>query len=257
MSPITFLFLFLFTLSTISFSLTFSRTIEHFSTTQLDVSSSLHQTTQVLSFISGFLEEEQATTHTTTPRDYTSPFSSSFSVQLHPRDSLLNAQHQDYTSLVHSRLARDSARVKSITAKLNLVLNQVHNSDLYPTQSEISPQDLSTPISSGTKVGSGEYFSRVGVGHPSRPMFMVLDTGSDVNWVQCMPCTDCYNQTDPVFDPAYSSSYSPLTCSSQQCQQLETSACRNNRCLYQVSYGDGSFTVGDFATETVSFGKYL
>lgn len=33
------------------------------------------------------------------------------------------------------------------------------------------------------------------------------------------------------------------------------SACRVDSCLYQVSYGDGSFTVGDFATETLSFGN--
>lgn len=32
------------------------------------------------------------------------------------------------------------------------------------------------------------------------------------------------------------------------------SACRNGKCLYQVSYGDGSFTVGEYVTETVSFG---
>ncbi|KAM0056783.1 putative nepenthesin [Helianthus debilis subsp. tardiflorus] len=40
-----------------------------------------------------------------------------------------------------------------------------------------------------------------------------------------------------------------------RCQALETSACRSTGCLYQVSYGDGSFTVGDFVTETVSFGN--
>ncbi|KAJ8426102.1 hypothetical protein Cgig2_001270 [Carnegiea gigantea] len=33
------------------------------------------------------------------------------------------------------------------------------------------------------------------------------------------------------------------------------SACRDGTCLYQVSYGDGSYTVGDFVTETVSFGS--
>ncbi|KAI9128770.1 hypothetical protein K1719_000253 [Acacia pycnantha] len=245
----------LFTLS-ISFFLlhcpsAFSRTLpsesDDFATTELDVSSSLHQTNQVLSFISGFLEEETYTTPAFSS-------SSSFSVQLHPRDSLLNTRHQDYTSLVLARLARDSARVKSITTKLQLALNQVDRSDLYPTGSGVLPEDLSTPVSSGTKLGSGEYFTRVGVGQPPKPLFMVLDTGSDVNWIQCKPCNDCYNQTDPIFDPTASSSYSPLTCSSQQCQQLETTACRNDKCLYQVSYGDGSFTVGEYATETVSFG---
>ncbi|KAD1807299.1 hypothetical protein E3N88_42262 [Mikania micrantha] len=40
-----------------------------------------------------------------------------------------------------------------------------------------------------------------------------------------------------------------------QCASLDVTACRNNKCLYQVSYGDGSFTVGNFVTETVSFGR--
>jgi hypothetical protein len=83
---------------------------------------------------------------------------------------------------------------------------------------------------------------------------MVLDTGSDVNWIQCKPCSDCYQQSDPIYDPTSSSTYESLTCEAQQCQQLEVSACRNGKCLYQVSYGDGSFTVGEYITETVSFG---
>lgn len=217
-------------------------------TTVLDISASLQQANQVLSFSPQLLEETYSTPST-------SSSSSSFSLHLHPRDSLLNAQHQDYKSLVLARLARDSARVKSITTKLQLALDHVNRSDLYPTQTDILPEDLSTSVSSGSGLGSGEYFSRVGVGQPPKPFYMVLDTGSDVNWIQCKPCSDCYNQTDPIFDPTASSSYSPLACASQQCQALETSACRNGKCLYQVSYGDGSFTVGEYVTETMSFGN--
>ena len=33
------------------------------------------------------------------------------------------------------------------------------------------------------------------------------------------------------------------------------SSCRGGQCLYQVNYGDGSYTLGDFATESVSFGN--
>lgn len=43
------------------------------------------------------------------------------------------------------------------------------------------------------------------------------------------------------------------------CKKLDVSGCRNNRyCKYQVSYGDGSFTVDDFATETLTIrGKVI
>ncbi|CAJ1951859.1 unnamed protein product [Sphenostylis stenocarpa] len=234
-------------------SLTSSRTITPPShTTLLNISSSLHQARQILSFNPQKVLQ-QALTQQETPISPASS-SSSFSLQLHTRETLYNERHSDYRTLLLSRLARDSARVNSLETKLQLAVNSVKRSDLYPTQTELQPEDLSTPISSGTSQGSGEYFARIGVGQPAKPFYMVLDTGSDVNWLQCKPCSDCYQQADPIFDPTTSSSYYPLTCDSQQCQDLDMSACRNNRCLYQVSYGDGSFTVGEYVTETMTFG---
>ncbi|KAF2325538.1 hypothetical protein GH714_030055 [Hevea brasiliensis] len=132
-----------------------------------------------------------------------------------------------------SRLDRDSSRVKAIITRVELALNGISKSDLKPLDAEIQPQDLSTPVTSGTSHGSGEYFSRVGVGNPAKSYYMVLDTGSDVNWLQCQPCSDCYQQADPIFNPTASSSYAQ----------------------YLVNYGDGSFTMGDFVTETLSFGS--
>ncbi|KAK9107362.1 hypothetical protein Syun_023373 [Stephania yunnanensis] len=37
------------------------------------------------------------------------------------------------------------------------------------------------------------------------------------------------------------------------CCSLNVFACRNNSCLYQVSYGDGSYTIGDCISETQTF----
>lgn len=86
---------------------------------------------------------------------------------------------------------------------------------------------------------------------------MVIDTGSDVNWIQCQPCSDCYQQSDPIFNPTDSSTYETISCDSPQCNSLDLSSCMalTDTCLYQVDYGDGSITVGDLATETVSFGN--
>lgn len=86
---------------------------------------------------------------------------------------------------------------------------------------------------------------------------MVIDTGSDVNWIQCEPCSNCYQQSDPIFNPTDSSTYQTVSCNSQQCNSLDLSSCTllTDTCLYQVDYGDGSITVGDLATETLSFGR--
>lgn len=211
----------------------FSRTTLPSHAATLDVSGSLQNTQRVLSFdprsqtpFSSEQEQEQRQKQTTP---------SSFSVRLHPRESLLRTPYGDYKALVQARFARDSARVDALAAKLTLALNNFTLTDLIPLRTELQPEDLSTPVVSGTSQGSGEYFSRIGVGTPAKQFYMVLDTGSDVNWLQCEPCTDCYQQADPVFNPSSSSSYMALTCESPQCGSLEVSACRTGKCLYQVS----------------------
>ncbi|KAL2496414.1 Protein ASPARTIC PROTEASE IN GUARD CELL 1 [Forsythia ovata] len=70
--------------------------------------------------------------------------------------------------------------------------------------------------------------------------------------LQCEPCSDCYQQIDPFFNSSGSSTYKALTCQQSSAQVL---AYRTDMCLYQVSYGDGSYTIRDFVTETVSFGS--
>ncbi|KAL6200542.1 hypothetical protein ACLB2K_030323 [Fragaria x ananassa] len=64
---------------------------------------------------------------------------------------------------------------------------------------------------------------------------------------------------DPVFDPRKSSSFSSLPCSSPLCRHLDSPGCssKSKTCLYQVSYGDGSFTFDDFSTETLTFRRLL
>ncbi|KAJ6803243.1 putative protein ASPARTIC PROTEASE IN GUARD CELL 1 [Iris pallida] len=184
------------------------------------------------------------------------------SLRLHSRDLFPSTAPppKDYTSLTLSRLARDSARVAAISARVALALSGIKNSDLEPQQTHkhetaAEEEPIEGPIASGSSQGSGEYFSRVGVGSPARQLDLVLDTGSDVSWVQCQPCADCYQQSDPIYDPSASSTYSRLDCASAACASLDVSACgARATCLYQVSYGDGSYTVGDFATETVTLG---
>ncbi|RWR85511.1 protein ASPARTIC PROTEASE IN GUARD CELL 1 [Cinnamomum micranthum f. kanehirae] len=228
-------------------------------TTTLNITASLEKTQYAISFTPQTqqpLQHPHKSSHI--PTSTTNP---SFTLQLHSRDSLKHpATHKDYKTLTLARLARDSARVKAINAKLAIALSGLDRSDLKPLESDSSldakaEDGLQGPIVSGVSQGSGEYFSRVQIGRPPKPLYMVLDTGSDVTWVQCQPCTDCYEQADPVFEPSASSSYAALTCESQPCKSLDVMACRNDTCLYQVSYGDGSYTVGDFVTETLTFGE--
>ncbi|GER30271.1 eukaryotic aspartyl protease family protein [Striga asiatica] len=62
---------------------------------------------------------------------------------------------------------------------------------------------LSAPITSN----GGEYLMKIGIGTPPIEILAIADTGSDLTWTQCQPCSGCYDQQDPLFDPRGSSTY--------------------------------------------------
>ncbi|KAL6982113.1 Aspartyl protease protein 2 [Sarracenia purpurea var. burkii] len=168
------------------------------------------------------------------------------SVPLHHRDSLssFNATPE---SLFALRLQRDAVRARTLSAAVQSAING--NASRVRGNS-----GFSSSVVSGLAQGSGEYFTRLGIGTPPKYAFMVLDTGSDVVWIQCSPCRKCYTQADPVFDPTKSTTFSAVTCASPLCRRLDSPECNQRKmCIYQVSYGDGSFTLGEFSTETLTF----
>ncbi|XP_044466194.1 protein ASPARTIC PROTEASE IN GUARD CELL 1-like [Mangifera indica] len=244
---------FLFTLL-FSFPLTFSLTLPT-TTSPLDVSSAIKRTLDILN-VNYSRVQLQPFGQETMQKSFLNRSSCSFSFALHSIEILNKTQYKDYKTLLDSRLDRDLARVNSLVSKLQRALDKekVKHSD---ADNEMLTQgdELSAPLVSGESQGSGEYFARIGVGSPAEQYYMVIDTGSDVSWIQCEPCIDCYEQSDSIYDPSSSSSYESVSCDSPQCEQLEVSACSRDSCIYEVTYGDGSFTVGNLMTETLSFGK--
>ncbi|XP_072993799.1 aspartyl protease family protein At5g10770-like isoform X1 [Typha latifolia] len=108
------------------------------------------------------------------------------------------------------------------------------------------------PARSGSSLNSN-YIVSIGIGTPKRDFSVAFDTGSDVTWIQCEPCvSQCYPQQDPLFDPLQSSTYANISCGSPYCSQLNSYGCSASGCLYAVRYGDGSYTVGFFAQDTLT-----
>ncbi|KAF2315209.1 hypothetical protein GH714_038436 [Hevea brasiliensis] len=180
----------------------------------------------------------------TLPASVATETESTLSIQLHHIDALsLNKTPQELFSL---RLNRDASRVKALSSLAASAAAAAGGS---------VTGGFSSSVISGLAQGSGEYFTRIGVGTPPRYVYMVLDTGSDVVWIQCAPCKKCYSQSDPVFDPRQSRSFVGIPCGSPLCNRLDSPVCNTQKqtCMYQVSYGDGSFTLGDFSTETLTF----
>ncbi|GMI88405.1 hypothetical protein like AT3G20015 [Hibiscus trionum] len=168
------------------------------------------------------------------------------------RDKLssnVSSTFHDHGRRFHERMKRDVKRVASL-------LRRLPGGGTHDGGAAYEVNDFGSGVVSGMAQGSGEYFVRIGVGSPPRSQYMVIDSGSDIVWVQCQPCNQCYRQSDPVFNPSESASFAGVSCGSSVCDRIENSGCNAGRsCRYEVSYGDGSYTKGTLALETLTFGR--
>ncbi|WJX48688.1 hypothetical protein P8452_35218 [Trifolium repens] len=157
----------------------------------------------------------------------------------------------NWTRKLQKQLILDNLRVRSMQ---NRIRSKVSNHSLDQSS------EIQIPLASGINLETLNYIVTMGLGNQNTTV--IIDTGSDLTWVQCDPCMSCYNQQGPVFNPSTSSSYKSLLCNSSTCQNLQfatgnTEACEINNptsCNYSVNYGDGSFTDGELGVEHLSFG---
>ncbi|VFQ78075.1 unnamed protein product [Cuscuta campestris] len=235
--------------------------------TSFNVMGSLQKTLDVFSSSSASSSSvpEESSFQEDTLFSSSSSSSEHYSFELHTRLSVGKTVEgaEDYGSLVAARLDRDSARVRWLqtraTGEREEEEEEKEEEEEEINSSSSGPAAARVPIKSGVSEGRGEYFARLTIGSPGREYYLVADTGSDLTWLQCLPCSSCYKQTGPIFDPINSSTYSPLPCAAQQCQWLQESryCSRDGRrqCMYTYGYGDNSTTAGELATESVAFGS--
>ena len=177
-----------------------------------------------------------------------------FSIVLLCSFSLIEALNEGFSlDLIH----RDSPKSpfynpsethsQRVAKALRRSINRVNS---FKPSSSVSPNSLQTDIFSD----SGEYLMKYFVGTPPVPILGIADTGSDLIWLQCKPCTECYNQTGPFFDPEKSTTYKRISCTSSQCESLDYTSCSKDStsCQYSVNYGDKSFSKGDLAVDTLT-----
>uniref|UniRef100_A0A803M3T4 Peptidase A1 domain-containing protein n=1 Tax=Chenopodium quinoa TaxID=63459 RepID=A0A803M3T4_CHEQI len=122
----------------------------------------------------------------------------------------------------------------------------------YSLSSSVSPNDVVSEV----KPARGEYLMEVYLGTPPVKQLGIVDTGSDLIWTQCQPCTQCFKQKLPIFNPRRSTTYKVQSCESKACQALDPnqgSCSRRDTCEYIYTYGDQSHTSGDVAAETFTF----
>ncbi|XP_043714957.1 probable aspartic protease At2g35615 [Telopea speciosissima] len=98
------------------------------------------------------------------------------------------------------------------------------------------------------------YLAKFTIGEPAVDVFTIIDTGSDLLWIQCKPCTHCEQQSVPIYDRTKSTTYGNITCNSWDCKLVKGPSCDSqNVCNYRIQYEDRSYSYGFLATESLSF----
>ncbi|CAJ1970867.1 unnamed protein product [Sphenostylis stenocarpa] len=90
------------------------------------------------------------------------------------------------------------------------------------------------------------------IGTPPQHQQMVLDTGSQLSWIQC-------HKPTASFDPSQSSSFYVISCTHPLCKPrvpdftLPTTCDQNRLCHYSYFYADGTYAEGNLVREKLTF----
>lgn len=135
-------------------------------------------------------------------------------------------------------------------------IRQAYNNTRSRAASIQSRLGDSSKLKTDIKADGGGYVMKYSIGTPPFETYGIADTGSDITWTQCEPCTNCFPQSLPIFDPKDSKSYKTAECDSDACSLVGsgTSCSDGDVCQYEVTYGDQSRTFGDVATDVLTIG---
>lgn len=115
---------------------------------------------------------------------------------------------------------------------------------------------LTAWVSRGTVGRDSEYLIHFGIGTPTQPVALTLDTSSDLIWTQCA-CKSCFDQPFQFLDTSASSTLKHVPCTDRVCTWggLPLSGCtvNDNMCFYVHSYGNDTFTTGKLSEDTFTF----
>nr|AIA58648.1 aspartic proteinase [Cicer arietinum] len=107
----------------------------------------------------------------------------------------------------------------------------------------------------------GLYTTKVKLGSPPREFTVQIDSGSDVLWVNCNPCTGCPHSSglgiEPnFFDTTSSSTAALVHCSDPICPiavQGAEAHCSHKQCSYNFDFQDKSVTSGVYVSDDMYF----
>ncbi|MFQ6650002.1 hypothetical protein Gotur_023426 [Gossypium turneri] len=166
--------------------------------------------------------------------------------------SLIQAQKGGFSVELIHRDSPKSPLYNHLDTTYNRVTNALRRS--FNRVHRFKPTSVSTMEAEADVIAdSGEYLMNISIGTPAFDIVAIADTGSDLIWTQCKPCSQCFPQNAPLFDPTASSTYKKFSCRTSQCGDVEGTSCSSNgSCQYSVSYGDGSYSKGEVVADTLT-----
>ncbi|XP_054813238.1 aspartic proteinase CDR1-like [Prosopis cineraria] len=168
-----------------------------------------------------------------------------FTVELIHRDSPKSPFYNNYSTplspfqRVDNALRRSFKRVNHLLAK--------------SAEVDIADEDAESEVF----YRDGEFLMTYSLGTPGIGTNGILDTGSNLVWLQCEPCDKCFDQTLPKFHPTQSSSYVSPNCNTPRCQFARASvdkiSCSDSLlCGYEKSYVNGFVSKGVISYDTLT-----
>ncbi|KAM3338822.1 hypothetical protein P3S68_030908 [Capsicum galapagoense] len=185
----------------------------------------------------------------------------SFTFTIFSRDLFEKSKFKDYDSLLESKLSRTKARVSHLASILGNGNSIGANGNL--TQPHIKHEsksaDVKVPQTTSIHLVESQYVASFIIGGEQIKNYLLIDTGSNLIWWQCKPCTQegCYHQDDPIYAEHNSGTHEKLDCiaKSESCFTSKYIKCKrsNRACIYDVTYADRTRTRGWIAEDVITF----
>ncbi|KAK9697170.1 hypothetical protein RND81_08G019500 [Saponaria officinalis] len=126
-------------------------------------------------------------------------------------------------------------------ARMHHIAEKTTNMSRYRELDVISPK---------LKLQDTQYYVEVGLGlfnnGEHHKIYLLFDTGAELTWTQCDGCTDCFEQSSPLFPKDKSETYRPY--GQNDCPGFWI----DDHCLAWKSYVGGTEIKGDWAREMLT-----
>ncbi|XP_016450039.1 aspartic proteinase PCS1-like [Nicotiana tabacum] len=167
-----------------------------------------------------------------------------------------------FLSFLHITIAKNSHENKPFSLSFPLTTTPLLSQN-FSTKSIFQSSKAMTRIPSLSYKSNFKYsmalIVTLPIGTPPQNQEMVLDTGSQLSWIQCDKKTPKKPPPTTSFDPSLSSSFSALPCNHPLCKPripdftLPTSCDQNRLCHYSYFYADGTLAEGNLVREKFTF----